>query len=133
MPTFDIYNGFCWGQTVCNAGSEASDNRLDANTAKPQGGGDFKFLRIIVGTAFAGLDSGMRVTVESDTVNTFNSTLREEASSPILLPARLTAGALIDIPLPRGNPDLDWQRYWRAYFNQISEVASAGTVTVGLV
>jgi len=129
----DLRNQFSRGQTVCNAGSQAGDFYLHKNVAMPQGGGDFKALRLIVGTAFEGLASGMRVTIESDTVYTFNSTLREEASAPILLPARLTAGAIIDIPLPRGNPDLDWQAFWRIYYNQISEVATAGTITAGLI
>jgi len=131
--TLDVRSMYSSDQAILLAADEAGENTLDQNRVRPLGGGSFTILRLMVGTAFAGLDSGMRAYIQSDSENTFSTTPREEASSPILLPARLTAGAIIDIPLPRGNPDLDWQAISRIWYDLISEVATAGTISAGLI
>ena len=116
---------------ACTAASEQSTNEIDSNVAHPNGiaGGIF---RIVITETFVG-PTTIRVTVESDSSNGFATTPREEVSSPQLAPARLVAGNTIDIPLPKGNPALDWQRYWRAYYVLEGAVASAGKITCGIV
>ncbi len=131
--TMDIRTQLAIDQTVCDGGSEASGNQLHKNVIAAQGIAGMSILRIIVTETFTGLAEGMRVTIRSDSENTFSTTPREEVSSPVLLPARLVAGNIIDIPVPKGQPSLDWQAYWDAYFVQVNNVATAGKVTVGLV
>lgn len=132
--TQDIRNQLAVQQAFGNAGDEASDNQLDQNLVRPLGGGNWKWMQIVVTEAYTDLDSGARIVLRSDTANTMNTgNLREEASSPILLPARLTLGAIIEVPLPRGNPDLDVQRYIDAWMDVVSESATLGKLTIGIV
>jgi len=116
---------------ACTAASEQSTNEINSHVAHPNGiaGGIF---RIQITETFVG-PTTIRVTVESDSENTFGTTPREEVSSPQLAVGRLVAGNIIDIPLPKGNPELDWQQYWRAYYNLEGAVATAGKVTCGIV
>lgn len=132
--TQDIRTQLAVAQAFGNAGDEASDNQLDQNLTRPLGGGNWKVMQLKITTAFTDLDSGCRVVLRSDSANTMNTgDLREEASSPVLLPARLTAGAIIEVPLPRGDPPLDMQRYLDAQFVVVSENATLGNMTIGLV
>ena len=129
MSILDLRAKFCNEQVVCNDGAEASDNWINWGTEVTPSPTHNVILRLIVTTAFTGLDSGMRVTLQDDTVSDFNSTLKEQSSSPVLKPAQLTLGAIIDIPLT----NLKVQSYARLMFTPISENASAGAITAGLV
>jgi hypothetical protein len=129
----DIRTQLTINQTVCDAGSEAGDNILHKNIVAAQGIAGLSILRILITETFTGLAEGLRVVVESDSENTFSTDLREEVSSPNLLIDRLVIGNIIDIPVPKGDPALEWQEFWRAYFVQHTNVATAGKMTVGLV
>jgi len=129
--SFDYRNMYSTNQAVCNAGDEWSDDNLDhgATDRRMSVSGELA-LRMIVTEAFTDMASGMRVVLKDDAVNTFNSgTLKEHTSSPVLLPAQLTLGAEFNFPLS----DLALQQYSKVYYVPISQNATAGKVTVGLV
>jgi len=82
-------------------------------------------MRIIVAVAAAGLDSGIRVLYRFATNAALTGTPLVLADSGILLPAVLTAGAMIHVPiqnrkLPEG---YDFSGAW---FDVVSEAGSGG-------
>lgn len=142
MPTMmDVKNRFSYNQTICDAGSEWSDDFLDLGAEYVPSPAHDKILRIVVTELFTDLAEGVRVILKDSAAITtppstgpiYGATIKEHTSSPILLPAQLNASYINGVPIDIPLSNLTMQRYAQVRYDQITSVATAGKVIVGLV
>jgi len=121
---------FSEAQAILLAADEASTDHIDFQDEPHNlGVGTDLSLELVVTTTFTGLDSGMRVIFQSDEDDGFATDLQNNFTSRTLAVAELVAGARFIFPVPTD----DLQRYVRGWYDLISEVATAGAVTLRII
>ena len=121
---------FSEAQAILLAADEASEDTIDfQDTTHNLGVGTDLSLEMVVTTAFTGLDSGMKVSLQSDEDNGFATALVTEFVSGTIAVAALVAGARFVWPLP----SMDMKRHVRVWYDLVSEVATAGKVTTRII
>lgn len=132
MSNMDTENTFTYNSTTgatyqtLTGGDAAGQKTIDLEAAGHHFSGDAPvYLNVRIKDAVTTADglTSIAFRLESDTVNTFNSALKQVLEFNIAI-ATMTAGAaIISVILP----DQAWQRHLRMYFNNIGGTANAGS------
>lgn len=117
-------------QLILQAADEASTDDLDfQDVTHSLGIGTDLSLEITVTEDFTGLDSGMKVLLQSDEDNGFSTDLVTNFTSRTLAVSELVAGARFLFPMPYE----DMKRHVRVWYDLITQVATAGRVTARII